>query len=661
MPLLERGEAEFVAGRLATDDLAVLERHLAIKRVVLLQAPTANWESRHLTDEHTRGIACVLLQNSNLDALELPRNRIGDVGAERIAVALPGSSALRSLWLSSNRIGDTGAIAIAAALPRLGWSAKRRALGDGNGGPRLEELWLSSNRIGDAGAAALAHALPEVRRLKKLDLRANRVGDAGASELSQALPKGPVLDDLYLQDNQIGDVGAAAIANVLGLCPWLVDLRLTGNRIADDGAAALANALPAAPTLRRLRLSGNAISDAGGTALARMLQATAAERAQSGGRNQLHRLELACNRLGDQTAAALAAAVPWTALLALDVEGHQMSMEAERRLALALLGTAVGVAVPYTKPSLAWTTPDLSGAPQKQHLGSSVLERKLRARDNARLASDPHATSTVRVWRLASGEQHAVVTEVPLVSHGIFFADECYAVLIAAGEGASRRVRLFEWHGRIATAAAKANAAQAIADVVQSVGPDWAPEPEGASQEEAQQEAHKEDASKEEKTIEKTPLLAEGSAEVTKLGQSGQAELGPGAAGQAALGAHAVVLQGREPEVFLRNFGGRLSTRGGSSATDAASGVPHLSLRQLHGVRLVSHVRSIGVSYDALRDETDNGVLLDELRRARARVERAPLPTKGALEASAERAAHGPSDTHRIHTRFPTKGEAPGR
>ena len=38
MPLLERGEAEFVAGRLATDDLAVLERHLAIKRVVLLWA-----------------------------------------------------------------------------------------------------------------------------------------------------------------------------------------------------------------------------------------------------------------------------------------------------------------------------------------------------------------------------------------------------------------------------------------------------------------------------------------------------------------------------------------------------------------------------------------------------------------------------------------------
>ena len=42
-----------------------------------------------------------------------------------------------------------------------------------------------------------------------------------------------------------------------------------------------------------------------------------------------------------------------------------------------------------------------------------------------------------------------------------------------------------------------------------------------------------------------------------------------------------------------------------------------LPLRRLHGVRLVSHVRALGVLSEELRDELDNGVLLDELRRHR--------------------------------------------
>lgn len=54
------------------------------------------------------------------------------------------------------------------------------------------------------------------------------------------------------------------------------------------------------------------------------------------------------------------------------------------------------------------------------------------------------------------------------------------------------------------------------------------------------------------------------------------------------------------------------SARGGAAAAKAR---PPLALRQLHGVRLVTHVRAIGVLSDELRDELDNGVLLDELRR----------------------------------------------
>ena len=43
-----------------------------------------------------------------------------------------------------------------------------------------------------------------------------------------------------------------------------------------------------------------------------------------------------------------------------------------------------------------------------------------------------------------------------------------------------------------------------------------------------------------------------------------------------------------------------------------------LALTRIHGIRLVSHVRSLGARCEWLRDELENGVLLDELRRGAA-------------------------------------------
>ena len=69
-----------------------------------------------------------------------------------------------------------------------------------------------------------------------------------------------------------------------------------------------------------------------------------------------------------------------------------------------------------------------------------------------------------------------------------------------------------------------------------------------------------------------------------------------------------------------------------------------LMLRQLYGVRLVPHVVAIGVSSAVLREELDNGVLLDELRRRRgAVVYLEPDPA----------AAHRAQDTHRLDPHCP--------
>ena len=309
---------------IALDDLAILERHVGTSRAAILALCAADWQCHHLSDVHMRGVAALLTQNQNLRELSLARNRISDVGMACLAAALPLSTQLRVLWLSGNRVGDAGAEALACALSALGW---RSGL---SSPPQLQELWLAANHIADAGVAALTASLPKLHMLRKLDLRSNRVGDSGAVALAAVMPE-LRLHELYLQENRIGDHGASAIGEVMPQCPWLRELRLTGNRVGDDGAAALASGLNVTPWLHALRLSSNRIGDRGAAALADALP-----------QSQLERLELAYNpRIGDAAASALASSVPLTRLLALEVEGWSAALEAERKLALALLKAAV--------------------------------------------------------------------------------------------------------------------------------------------------------------------------------------------------------------------------------------------------------------------------------------------------------------------------------
>ena len=64
-------------------------------------------------------LAPALSRLSQLQALELSRNRIGDRGAAALAAALPQLTALTLLHLTCNAIGDIGMMHLVPPLARL--------------------------------------------------------------------------------------------------------------------------------------------------------------------------------------------------------------------------------------------------------------------------------------------------------------------------------------------------------------------------------------------------------------------------------------------------------------------------------------------------------------------------------------------------------------
>ncbi|KJE97551.1 hypothetical protein CAOG_09082 [Capsaspora owczarzaki ATCC 30864] len=101
----------------------------------------------------------------------LDGNRIGNAGAQAIAVALKVNTTLTQLDLWSNQIGDEGAQAIAEAL---------------RANTTLTWLKLSYNQIGDAGAQAIAEALKVDKRMTLLFLHYNCIGIFGSQAIDKA-------------------------------------------------------------------------------------------------------------------------------------------------------------------------------------------------------------------------------------------------------------------------------------------------------------------------------------------------------------------------------------------------------------------------------------------------------------------------------------------
>ena len=130
-----------------------------------------------------------------LKHLYLEENQISDLGAQKLAAALADGKLpkLQKLWLNGNKIGDAGVYAFSHAeledleldrnqISDLGAQKLAAALADGKL-PKLETLWLHGNKIGDAGMSAFSDAIRAAPALKALKLGNNTNSDTSTEVL----------------------------------------------------------------------------------------------------------------------------------------------------------------------------------------------------------------------------------------------------------------------------------------------------------------------------------------------------------------------------------------------------------------------------------------------------------------------------------------------
>jgi hypothetical protein len=172
-------------------------------------------DNRYITDRE----AVILSKFQNLKELTISHNRIGDLGAVRLAE----NKNLKVLRIPKS-FGEDQVVGHEGA----------RALSEIS----LIELDLKNNSIGNAGAEALSRS----RTLKILNVKCNVIGEEGAI----ALARNTTLEYLNISNCDIGDEGAIALARNT----TLEYLNVANCDIGDEGAIALANN----KTLKQLRI-----------------------------------------------------------------------------------------------------------------------------------------------------------------------------------------------------------------------------------------------------------------------------------------------------------------------------------------------------------------------------------------------------------------------
>lgn len=211
---------------------------------------------------------------SQLQAVDLSRNPLGDAGAE--IIARTASSTLRGLFLSDSGITPLGADLLAS-------SQNLR---------HLTALDLAGNPLSDTGLAAIAHPACPWRALRALSLVGVGAGPEGVYALTRSRDL-PALVELRLGMNPIGPRGAAHLSHRRSRLHALEHLTLDACRLRDDGAQALARA-EHLKQLTTLKVAFNEILDHGALALI-----------QSPRLQALSHLDLSQNRISPEGCQAL--------------------------------------------------------------------------------------------------------------------------------------------------------------------------------------------------------------------------------------------------------------------------------------------------------------------------------------------------------------------
>lgn len=281
---------------------------LAEKVLALTDLTALNLAGNGIGNDGTKAIAAL----ANLNSLNLARNNLNHDGAKALAEHCESLSKLRSLNLSGNNIGDKGAKALEehseslTKLRSLDLKANKVGVRGANAIASLTNLTLlnlARNNIGLDGVRAIANKLTNLtsltlvnlslidsdggigglRNLESLALVACDLSGRGVQNLGN-LRK---LTSLNLNENYIGSDGARTIASLENL----TYLNLWGNGIGDEGAEALVDRRESLTKLTSLMLGNNRIGSVGATKIATF--------------ENLTELDLAKNPVGDDGAQAL--------------------------------------------------------------------------------------------------------------------------------------------------------------------------------------------------------------------------------------------------------------------------------------------------------------------------------------------------------------------
>eukprot|EP00906_Rhabdomonas_costata_P000718 RCo000943 len=187
---------------------------------------------RFYDDVSARILADALSRNHHLTSLDLPNNRITEVGARFLADMLLVNTTLRHLNLHNNVVGG-GAQWLAGALQV---------------NATLRSLVLSNNDIDDqGGGTALAEMLAVNSGLVELDLQCNRLRHSGAG-FARALLSNTVIQQLFVEGNSLSDMHMRDIQQGRLMNQEPVLLRQTLPLLYPNRGAGVASATPGSPT-----------------------------------------------------------------------------------------------------------------------------------------------------------------------------------------------------------------------------------------------------------------------------------------------------------------------------------------------------------------------------------------------------------------------------
>ncbi|KAF9121453.1 Leucine-rich repeat-containing protein 34 [Linnemannia schmuckeri] len=224
-----------------------------------------NLARNKLTDQDIDVLCKALAHNRGLKVLDLSLNSFGEHGTRAIATLLAGNSpsedgvGLREIDLSDNELTEEGGVAIGEAL-KTNKTLQRLRMSSSMDPPLPVEEGDEDKLQWDDDLAVLNKPLsPD----QEAEIRSD--GDAVLETLSESLKHNNSLQEIWMDYCNISSVGVTFLAEALRSNQGLTTVRMRNNRIGNRGARALGAALTPSSssgyntTLKNLELGSNKV------------------------------------------------------------------------------------------------------------------------------------------------------------------------------------------------------------------------------------------------------------------------------------------------------------------------------------------------------------------------------------------------------------------